>query len=463
MTDLVLLAGMFGIGLLMVRWLAVDLPGTMRFALAFPLGAGSLTFLQLLLSWAGTPISTFWTLATIIILIAVFLFLGRYESRARSSSNGKTRLEPSQREPYRPLRIAAYVLIALMFSVAAWFSLSRSVSSWDAMAIWGAKGYGIADQGTVFAAREWGALGLAYPLNIPLLVANFRQASGDLLPASKILSPLFFAALLLFCVEYWRRQKVDGRFILLGSLLVASCPVLFEQATIGYVNLPFSTYLLAGAILSIDGLQYNRPGHQMLGSISFGMAAWTRAEGILYVLACYAGIFLVIGLRTRVKPAILSWIGPLLVLAVPWFIFSFHFGSPADSHMAAAIQSALEGFRHRTYNLHEVFQIGRYFVRHLLEPTEWGFVIPGLGIALLLRWRKPWPAERSAAGAIGLCAGLTLTVVFVMYYLASFRTIPTLVDFLYMAFNRSLLPFVVFLILYGIDVIGTVRNSEPSI
>jgi len=460
MIDLFLLLGIFSLGFFITTYFMCESPPPMKFALAFPVGAGMLTFVQFLLSWIHLPIMPLVTLFTLAILIIIFGWLNYSSPKTINSHAGGLfhTLESNIWETASP----RYVYLAVLgaFLAASWFAVNRSYSTWDAMAIWGAKGYGIAERGSVLAAKEWGALGLAYPLNIPLLIANFRQSSGDILPTSKILFPIFYACLILLCVEYWRARRIPNKITLLASMLLATSPILFEQGTIGYVNLPFTTYLLGGTIVSIHGILSSQKRAQILGSFLFGLAAWTRAEGMLYVVACYAGIALMLEVRTKNKIHFLAWFGPFLVIVITWFTFSICFGSPGESHMAIAIRSAIMGVRHGAYNLREFLQIVRYFIRHALEPVEWGFIIPVLSILLLLRWQRPWPSNRGTTAAIGLSASFILVVVFVMYYLSSYREDPTLVDFLYMAFNRSLIPFMVMATLYAVDLLGSGGDHE---
>ena len=56
--------------------------------------------------------------------------------------------------------------------------------------------------------------------------------------------------------------------------------------------------------------------------------------------------------------------------------------------------------------------------------------------------------------AIGLNAVFVFLVVVTLYYISSFRDDPTLIDFLYMAFNRSLISFTIFLTLFSVGLAG---------
>ena len=292
---------------------------------------------------------------------------------------------------------------------------------------------------------------MAYPLNIPLQIANFRDVSNDALPASKLISPLYFASLILLCVSYWRSRKIRLEFALLGGLLLATAPFLFEQATIGYVNLPFTFYLAAGVLVSMMGVYSGSKKQQLLGSILFGLAVWSRAEGILYVLACMAATTISSRIARRGSVNPLAWLLPMVIIAGLWFTFSISYGSVEDSHLAKAVIAAVESFRSGNFNPLGFFQIGKYLIRHGFDPSVWGLIFPLCIVIVIMRWKSFDPRADGELFTIGLSAVFVFVVVISLYYVSSFRVDPTLIDFLYMAFNRSLIPFSIFLVQFSVE------------
>ena len=376
MADLFLLCGMMILGWLIVRLFLKRASNLLTLCMAFPVGAGVLTFTQFILSWMGAAILGIYAFGILAVLIVLFFMLNvlvriRPEEPIVEDANQ----EKIARGPGNLTWLLGGILVGV-FLLSGWLSVMRSFSTWDAMAIWGSKGYGIALEGSVFAAKDWGALGLAYPLNIPLQIANFRHISSDALPASKLISPLYFASLILLCISYWRSQKIRHEFALLGGLLLATAPFLFEQGTIGYVNLPFTFYLAAGVLISTMGISSGSKKQQLLGSILFGLASWSRAEGVLYVLASMVAIIVSFRIAKRGTVHLMVWILPLVVIAGLWFAFSVSYGSVGDSHLASAVSSAMENLRRGYFNLLGIFQIGKYFIRHALDPRVWGLIFP---------------------------------------------------------------------------------------
>ena len=202
--------------------------------LAFPLGAGVLTWLLFLVSWVGLPLN----LPSVIIVYALALMaavvigarvLGNGSVEKRRSS-GRPITSPSSADK---LHTALLLLFAFLIGLAAFIAVARSYSAWDAAAIWAPKGYGIAFEGSIFAGARWGAHGLGYPLNVPLLISVFTWLGGDILPGSKLIFPAFLASVSLGAYAFWIRQGVSTLLAGLGMLLVASVPSIFLHATIG--------------------------------------------------------------------------------------------------------------------------------------------------------------------------------------------------------------------------------------
>ncbi len=454
MTDLFLLSGMVILGGLIVRLFMKRASTLLTLCMAFPVGAGVLTLAQFILSWLGVAIFGINAFGILAILIIIFFMLNVLVRIRPVESIGE---DANQEDVVRKPRILSWLLGGILvgvFLLSGWLSVMRSFSTWDAMAIWGSKGYGIAFEGSVFAAKEWGALGMAYPLNIPLQIANFRYISYDALPASKLIYPLYFASLILLCVSYWRSWKIRYEFTLLGGLLLATAPFLFEQGTIGYVNLPFTFYLAAGVLISLKGISSGSRQQQFLGSILFGLASWSRAEGILYVLTSMAAIMVSFRIAKRGAVHLIAWILPLGIITSLWFTFSISYGSVGDSHLASAAISAMESFRRGYFNPLGFFQIGKYFIRYALDPGVWGLIFPVCMALVIMRWKRFDFQSDVELLAIGLSAVFVFVVVVTLYYISSFRENPTLIDFLYMAFNRSLIPFTIFLVQFSVGLAG---------
>jgi multidrug transporter EmrE-like cation transporter len=239
-TDLLIVAAIFWLGWTLLRLANPSVPPLLALSLAYPAGAALLSGVIYAASLLKLPINPLAVGASYFVLQAFPLALNRRRTKARLQ-DGRSRL-PSQFSP----RIAAVLLSLTCLSLAvAYISIERSYSTWDAIAIWSIKGYGIAKEGTIFAAARWGGQGLAYPLNLPIQISLFRLFSGDWLPGSKLIFPIYYLALTLGAFSLLQ-QRLGWKRAGLGALILAATPIILQHGTLGYANLPFTAYLVPG-------------------------------------------------------------------------------------------------------------------------------------------------------------------------------------------------------------------------
>ena len=305
----------------LIAWIILldgDLP--ILVMLAFPLGAGIFTLVLFLASWIGVPIRPLTVYGLLLLLLGVAGLIAHKQQlslprRLIHMDDGPMQGSTAHRMPY--VIAAGWLILSMILSI------GRAYSTWDAAAIWSVKGYGIASEGTIFAGATWGAHGLSYPLNIPLLIAAFDVLGGDLLPGSKLIFPLFYGSLLLGCIALWRKHGVPHFFLTLGTLLIASVPVIFEHSTMGYANLPFSTYLLLACIMTIEGNVQSDRGLQLMGGVLFGLAAWTRPEGVFLVPLLMLTVVLFTWASQRRMPRLIPWLLPVVLITGLWIPVSY--------------------------------------------------------------------------------------------------------------------------------------------
>lgn len=443
---------MIGVSILGVIVARAIVPTSSRIellGLAFPLGAGCLTFAAFLASWAGVPL-------TLISVGALWLFLVGAGLGARRVTGFNT---PATGDPAR-LRIAAgstpdvrgwqawpvrvsLLIFLLLAALAGVIAIGRSHSNYDAAAMWIVKGYGIAREGSIFAARDWGAHGLAYPLNIHLLVMLFRLTSGDRIPGSQLIFTLFYGSIVLTILGYWIRRGVTPVVCSLGLLFLASIPVLILHSTIGFANLPMAFYVVSGAAYGMEGFLRGRAGPLLLGGILLGMASWTIIEGFQY-----AGIALVIiGLAAtwNYRPGLRAYAllaAPFVLLTGIWLSFYYLHGAQG-SQAIGAFNGMLAGFRAGDYNLVEVRLIFGYVRRYLFDANTWGVLFSAGGVIVLLgAWKLRSEIVPEAFALMSLFAG-TAMLTGGLFYLRSFVT-SDLLAWLIRGFPRGFLPSAVF-------------------
>jgi len=415
--------------------------------LAFPLGAGIFSWILFLASWLGVPIILTTVLGVGFILVAstAALFLWTKKSDSEQNGIGGGSHTKSQLQKLAPAFLLAGLLATSMI-----LSVGRSYSAWDAIAIWSIKGYGIAREGTIFAGAQWGAHGLSYPQNIPLLIASFKLLGGDLLPGSKLIFPLFYASLIAGCYQFWRHFKIPSSIAGLGALFVASIPVVFEHSTIGYVNLPFATYIALGCFLAIMGISDQDSKKQAISGILFGFACWTRPEGIFLVPIIVIALLIAFKISSLQPVRIIYWLLPILIIGGTWFVFLNQHSGP--SHLSAGVQHLLQSTIQGQLPWEVLPKILRTLLRHAITLDTWGFVFPAAVVLVILNCRKLHPKRYPELFTLLAPMFVTAVAMIFFYVLGSFDAD---LDFMMSTgLDRMFLPFIVLTAAWTILLVG---------
>ncbi|MCX6072321.1 MAG: hypothetical protein NTU91_15940 [Chloroflexi bacterium] len=427
-------------------------------ALSFPLGAGFLTWFLFLMSWAGdgvTPLSVglVWGLLLALALAARVLTAPRAcADQTAGCPHRSTRLAP--------MRLPGLLVVLIgLTGFAAWLGVNGSYYGWDDMAIWAVKGYGIAREGSIWAAGHWGDHGLGYPMNIPLLIAIFRF-TGDKLPASKIVFPIFYLSLAVGCLRFWLERGIRPRSAFLGTLLLVSTPLLFEHATLGYANLPYTVYLVLGCVEFVQGSVTQDVRRQVLSGLLLGMAAWTRPEGALAV----ASVVVVLGLTAHwIRQRglnLLAWVLPVAVLAGTWVVFA---GIHAPGgQMREALGAASEAVAGGVFHLSAFYWIVRFMGRQAVEISVWGVLPVACAVLLFLGARRLGPRSNPDAFLVSTAFLMVAAGVTVQFYLADFLGL--LMNYLGNSANRMYMPAAVLAVLLAVlssrSAVGEILPSE---
>jgi hypothetical protein len=416
--DLSLVLALTVIGFLVSYLMARHLALLEALTLSFPIGAGLMTLLVFVFSWLGFPIAL-WSFLLLLAIVVTTLFYAFIRNRVWR----EIRIPPFRHAFFTQLKghpwsIPIWLAIVGFFSLSILIAVGRSYSLWDGVAFWSVKGYGIVFGRSIFAAEEWGSHALTYPLNISLLIGFFRMVSGDVLPGLKLIFPIYYIATMLGIHEYWRRYGVPKRIAALGLLFLCVVPIVFYHATIGYTNLALSCYLLLGFFYSLRGTMREDKGLSSLGGLLFGLAAWTRVEGVMYCLVLISAVVLQKLITRRYKLNVISWMMPFAIVSGIWFVFMGLYGS--DSHAVDVMRTwTVEGWRY--IHIPALKAIGLYLGEHLFMPELWGIYFAVVGLFLVTGIRKVPPKENPvvfssliAAVALGMS---TIAVFYIATYL----------------------------------------------
>ena len=396
--------------------------------LAFPLGGGLLTFTAFLASWAGIPLSLISVGTLWVLLITVAALANRpprlaapkkYEGPRQVEVGNAGRGHWSRRE--WPVRVSLAIFV-LMSVLAAVIAIGRAHSSYDAAAMWIVKGYGIAQEGSIFGAQVWGAHALAYPLNIHLLVMLFRLTTADQVPGSQLIFLMFYCSTALTVLAYWVRREVAPLVCGLGLLFLASVPVLLLHSTIAFPNLPMAFFVVSGAIYGMEGLAGGRKGSRLLGGILLGMGSWTIIEGFQY--SAVVLVLVVLAAAWDSRPRLSEYVllaAPYLLITGIWLVFYNRYGA-SGSQAVSAFNTMLVDIRAGDYNLVELRLIFGYMRRYLFEVKTWGVLFSVGGVILLLGVPKLRDSLVPEAFTLMLLFAGTAALTCALFYLRSFVT-----------------------------------------
>jgi hypothetical protein len=409
--------------------------------LSIPAGAAIFSWLIFLASWAGLSI----TLNNIIILylfiVVSFLILSKlFSNRLIFRINFSYRNNHfSQLRKLDWLSIVLVVGIIAMVTLAFFISVGRGYSNYDDIAIWSLKGYGIAAKNSIFAGFLLGGHGLAYPLSLPLSITIFKLASGDMLPGSKILIPIYTFALLWGCFRFLKRQGVNSRIALIGLFLLITVPQIFYYTTLGYANIPFTACLLLGVLWGINGLMDGNRGELLISSFLFGFAGWMRPEGTLFagilILVLLAWYFLVKGWK---HGRFGFWLFPGLIIPFVWLLFARNYvlEDQAGGAIKALFNQLLDG---HFINFEPLSMIAHFGIDTFFNPKTWGLILPLVLILFIIAIPGLIRRPNRVVVPLLLATLVSFLVPAALFFVES-ATEGNFNTFLSMSFDRAYLP-----------------------
>jgi hypothetical protein len=410
-------------------------------SLSIPAGAGILTWFIFLASLAGISI-TLVNILIIYLLIIVSILIISWRLIKKPFFSIKVTFSFDFLEQFRQFDFFSIVLvlsILAMFAIAIFISIGRGYSNYDDIAIWSLKGYGIAYKSTIFAGYLLGGHGLAYPLSFPLSITIFKLASGDLLPGSKFLFPIYSIALLWGGFSFLRRRGVNSKIALVGTFLLISIPQFFYYTTVGYANIAFTSCLVLGVLWGINGLIAGNKRELLLSSFLFGFAGWIRPEGILFggilIVVMLAWYLIVKGRRVW---RIGYWLLPGLILPISWLIFARNYVK--EDQAGGALTALMNQIRNgQPINFEPLIMTARYGMEVFSNPKIWGLILPVILVFILLALPRTIRRNNLTVWPLVLVTLVSFIIPAALFFVES-STESNFSTFLAMSFDRAYLP-----------------------
>ena len=274
-----------------------------------------------------------------------------------------------------------------------------------------------------------------YPLLVPAAIAHFWTGMGyesQVVPALIGVAFTFSTVALLFSSLARLRGEISA---ILGGLTLLTTPFFIEQGTAQYADVPLSFFVLATIVLTClheNGPEFGSPCWlPVLAGISCGFAAWTKNEGLLFLLAIVSSRLLVFVMAQSrsTLPGVpqrhgenaqaasttfllfLAGMAPLLLL-IAWFKHAV--GVSNELFSSIAFPKLLDASRY--------LAVLKWYTKDFLRFGDW-FLIPGTLLLAGLCFASPGKRMQAAHPASKACLiaiALTLVGYFVIYLITPY-------------------------------------------
>ncbi len=421
------LVGFAALGLVLVRVVLGRLDWLSLLGLSVPVGGGLFAWVLFIFSWAGLPltrlsVALIWVSLMGALLGVLRLGLPRLPLQPPMAAMANSRLDLWARR-------LGWTVFGLLIALAMYLSVAHAYGSWDAAAGWGAKGYGIAKEGSIFAGTDWGAWGLTYPLNLSLQIAQFQLFGNDLVPMSKLIFPLYLLSLGIGAHQFWRKQGTDPVLSSLGVVFLIAVPLVYDHGTRGYANLPLTAYLVQAVLWGIEGLQRGDRRAMLMSGLLFGLAGWTRAEAFGYCLALILGLLGSFWMSGARNFNLRWWLIPGALITGAWLLFGWQ-GVTSDQLGGSALRSAWLAWQSGDFHFRELYLIPRLMYDRIQILSRWGALFQVVALLVILRIYTVRPKANPEIFAAFVATALAGLVSVGLFYLQSYALDSTFVQVL---------------------------------
>ncbi len=310
-----------------------------RLFLGFGAGAGMLSFVMLLMGFAGIRYGVSSITAVMLAVCAVFAWLSsRSGGLKKNLFSGGFGLNPFIGGSSWRNYAAAVILIwlALKVSFVAYEGFTRPIFAWDAWVNWsaGAKAF-YYDRGLMLGASREEFFGgvyrpfLGHPVHLPLLQVWSALWLGGFHEAYVKVWSVFYYITLLGVMFTAVRREAGGFYALVVLFFLSSAPLPIFHAIDAYADIQLGWYALCSALFLWWHVEDGK--RRTLAACAFfvAMGLLTKNEGIIFAAAVAFALVLrsVIERRGLEKKGLLDaaigFVPVVVILTLPWFAFKF--------------------------------------------------------------------------------------------------------------------------------------------
>lgn len=358
-------------------------------------------------------------IAVLAVLIACVL------RRIRTGANTVTRGSGGRatRTPFVSWLLAPGFAVSLVAAVFAFGYRSATYphGGWDAPSIWNLRARFLFRGGGHWKDAFSDLLGTwthaDYPLLVPGAIARAWSFIGSEPQAAPMLVGLLFTvatALLLLGALASLRSRGQG--LLAGIVILCSHTLVFQGAN-QYADIPIAFFMLATfvALALADTVKEGGAIFVALAGLTSGLAAWTKNEGLLFVLALFVAQLLMVthvrGWRQALRRQAIMLVGlaPILLL-----IIAFKWGVAPRNDLLASLQPA--DIIDRLITPWRLWYVLKSFGERFMILSGWLAAAPLVLVLYLLAvgWGERG-VERECMGTMLVTLGLVLAAYLFVY------------------------------------------------
>jgi hypothetical protein len=402
-------------------------------AVALGLGVSScFYFLWLLIFGPGTPGLALVELGLLACIISIVLLVSKRAAHSPCAPVGVPNADP--RAPRLLFWGFAFACVCALGAFLA-ISLRNPHGEWDAWMTWNTLARFIFRGGDNWRMMFSDSSSLRhpdYPLLVPSLVARgWRYASSELPVVPILLAMIFtFVTVALVCSALAvLRMRSQG---LLAGLMLVSTPFFITHGASQYADVPVGLYLTATLVLLClhDRYGASTKGFLLLAGLAAGLAAWTKNEGLLFLIALAVARSVAVGpvqgwrIHGREMRVFATGLLPVLLIII-FFKLQIAPSNDLISSSSQGMQSTVD----RLMDSQRYTYIAKNFATMILAFGSNGFVSAGW---LLLTYLVCIGLKRGNENTPGVRTGLlTLALMLgghVIVYLTAPNDMPRLLE-----------------------------------
>ena len=293
-----------------------------------------------------------------------------------TATSGALHLRGSERPVWRrphPLALAGIAALAALLAEYARAFAVAPLNRYDAWAIWALKGHALYSFGwadpTVFAGHAYRFANLDYPLLLPSLEAIDYRVMGAFDTRAVLLQFLLLLVAALAALATLLRDRVPPLVLWPALLALTLAPAVFDQLLTAYADVPLALTFAVALTAAARWVLTNERWALAVAALAFAGALLTKNEGLLFVVAAYAGLVVAAFRRWR---ALAAAAAADLLLLLPWRVYT-----------------SVHGLHNKDFSLADSFDVhhvsGRLGVGpiacrtlggQMLDPFQWGLLAP---------------------------------------------------------------------------------------